>query len=295
MDARDAIEVYVPNLVERARWQRLRPTVLAWVEKTLPCSATAAVARVRVATRYCIWCEDNGFPIDPEQILTEDLIEAWFASADVTVNAKGTYRAHLSTVAKANTRKAIWTPTPEPMRRATLRDPYTGAEVDGYLRLIPLQATARRRWVFDVILHVGLAWGLTSSEMFTLNRSDITERDGMVIAKVGSRRVPARARYAADILRLVKQSEGERLLGDHLRGHRRFDRLIEEVEIPAYQPALRARRLRTTWLVDVLSDGNLTLAEFQRISGLRSGRVLDDLVPHLPVDEDTYLRRAVGR
>lgn len=295
MDAREAIEVYVPNLVERARWQRLRPTVLAWVEKTLPCSAAAAVARVRVVMRYSIWCEDNGFPFDAEQILTEDLIEAWFASDDVTVNAKGTYRSHLRTVAKANTRKAVWTPTPEPMRRATLRDPYTANEIDGYKRLIPLQSTARRGWVLDVILHVGLGLGLTAAEMFTLGRSDIAERDGMVIANIGDRQVPTRARYAADILRLVEQSESERLLGDHLGGHRRFDRLIEEVGIPAYQPALRSRRLRTTWLVDVLSDGNLTLPEFQRISGLSSGRVLDDLVPHLPVDEDTYMRRAVGR
>lgn len=295
MEAREMMEVYVPNLIEPARWQALRPIVLAWVEKTLPCSAPAAVARVRVAARFCVWCENNGFPIDPEQILTEDLIEAWFASDDVTANAKGTYRSHLRTVAKANTRKTIWTPTPETLRRATLRDPYTSAEIDGYKRLIPVQSTARRRRVLDVLLHVELGFGLTASEMCALTCDDITEHDGIVIADVGTRQVPARAPYAADILRLVEQTEGDRLLGDHLGDHRRFDRLLEDIAIPAYQPAIRSRRLRTTWLVDVLSDGNLTLPEFQRISGLGSGRVLDDLVAHLPVDEDTYMRRAVGR
>lgn len=295
VDAHIAIELYEPRTITTCQWAQIRPTILSWVTATLPCSASAAVARVRVTGSYAIWCLDQGFTLEADVILTEDLIEAWFTSGTVTARSTGTYRSHLRTVAKANARKAIWTPTPEPMRRSSLRDPYSDEEIAHYRALIDVQPTARRSQLLDLILHIGLGLGLTPSEMHGLRVCDFHRDEDLVLVVVGDRTVPARREFALDIIRLLETTEGEHLFGDHLGEHRRFERLINQVEIPAYLPALRARRLRTTWLVAVLGEANLTLPEFQRVSGLRSGRVLDDLVPFLPVDEDTYLRRAAGR
>lgn len=292
MNAEDSIEVYKPRAIDPERWNLIRPTVLAWVTNTLPCSARAAVCRMRITGVYASWCLDHDFPLEADVILTEDLIEAWFASG-VSVNAKGTYRSHLRAVAKANALGAVWTPTPEPMRRTSLRSPYTEQDLRSYFTLVHQQSTLRRRRVFDLVLHLTLGFGLRAGELHSLRRDDIVVDDGLTLATLPDRTVPALTRYTPGITRLVDETEGTRIFGDHLGAHRRFDRLIESIEIPTYAPALRLRRLRTTWLVTVLPT--LSLPEFQRISGLKSGRVLDDLVPFLPFDEDTYLQRAAGR
>ena len=295
MEAEDAINAYTPREITPETWVAIRETVLGWVRSTFPSAAQTALVRTRVSAHYLSWCLAQGFPIEAERVLTEDLIEAWFASDDVAVLAKGTYRSHLRTVAKANTKLAVWTPTPQDMRRDSIRGPYTPAEVQLYRDLVMTQGTARRRRVFDVILHLGLGFGLTSSEICSLSVCDITQQDGLVLASVNERVVPARAPYAQDIVRLIEETQGGRILGDHLKDHRRLDRLVKTLDIPTYAPRLIPRRLRTTWLIDVLSDSYLSIAEFQKVSGLTSGRVLDDLVPFVPVDDTTYLRRAAGQ
>lgn len=295
MDAHEAIEVYQPRSIDPEQWARIRPTVLAWVRRTLPCSASAAVQRMRITGNYVIWSLGRDLPLDAEVILTENRIEGYFQSGAVTAAAKGTYRSHLRTVARANTRRAVWTPTPQPMRRTDLRDPYTGEEVATFFRLVDVQPTPRRRRVLDALLHLGLGMGLSAGEMHSLRVADFTRTDDLVLVHLADRIVPALQGYADGVWRVVNATEGERIFGDHLGAHRRFYRLVESLEVPAYAPSLRTQRLRTTWLVSVLGLRELTLAEFRKVSGLTSGRALDDLVRYLPVDGENYLRRAAGR
>lgn len=295
MDAVGIIASYHPRAasVPTGVWNRLRSAVAGYVTATLPCSAASAQQRMRVTAQFLAWCERNDLALDPELVFTEDTVEAFFAAGVVTTRSRSTFRSQLRTVAKANTRRAVWTPTPEVIPHVSARPPYTPAEVDQLLALVNVQNTARRRRVLDVTLHIGLGLGLTAPEILGLCREDIRREGRLVLASVGTRVVPARQQYAEHIWRLAQETDGSKLLGDHLAPKRSFEVLLREVIIPSYAPEVRVRRLRTTWLVNVLSDGILTLPEFQLVSGLTSGRVLDDIVEFVAVRDD-YLRRAAG-
>ncbi|HAM45872.1 MAG TPA: hypothetical protein DCM67_12745 [Propionibacteriaceae bacterium] len=215
-----------------------------------------------------------------------------YAEVHFGVRSVSTLRSQLRVVAKANS-QSIWTPTPQVIPRVPNRDPYSDGEITQLLALVGLQTTERRRHILDVTLHVGLGLGLTAPEMLALRKTDIARNGSAVLANLPTRVVPARARYAAGIWRAAQRTSGARLLGDHLHPTRAFESLLRELQIQPYTPALKVRRLRTTWLVDVLSDGSLTIPEFWAIAGVRTGRVLDELAPYLPTRSD-YLVRAVG-
>lgn len=296
MNAATAIEGYAPKSVAAEAWKVIGPSVIEAVTKTLGIkptpSAYATVARLGVVSRYLAWCLDNGFDLDFEEVFTEDRIEAYFASGAVTVRAKATYRSHLRTVAKANTKKAIWTPTPQLMKNQNQRPPYSADEVSGFFDIVDLQPTDRQRFVMRAVLLCCLGFGLKSHEMFLLRCEQVSRTEyGLVLATLEDRTVPAQARYADEIWDLISDTDTERLLGDHLRVHKGLDNLITKFDIPRYLPSLRTRRLRTTYLFDLLNNRALNLAEFMHIAGLGSGRVLEDLVRRLEVDHATLLTR----
>lgn len=292
VDIEEFMDQYRPQLVDADVWVRLRPHVINWVDSSQPATAHSAKIRMRVTINFTLWCLDNGLTLDVEQLFTEERVEAWIHSGEVTPQAKGTYRSHLRQVAKANAKKAIWTPTPaEVPRRDQTQVPYTPAEVDAFRRLIDVQATERRSRVADIIVHLGLAFGLTSSEMFDATINDFPITDDLVTITLEDRTVPALTPYDTEIRRLLTTATTTRLLGDHIGEHKKFDRLIRLVEVPARLPKLEVRRLRTTWMVTLLSSGNVNVREFQYLAGHKSSRSLDYLVPALTFDEATLMAR----
>lgn len=293
-DATSAMDHYCPHesTVPAQEWPRVRPIALECVAATRPTSAASAVQRLRITAQYLYWCQRSERGSDPRSIFTEDLIEVFFADVDFGLRSCATLRSQLRAVAKANS-CSIWTPTPQLHPRVPNRAPYSADEVSRLLALIDVQSTARRRRILEVTLSVGLGLGLTAPEILALRKTDLTREHALVLANLPTRIVPVRARYAGLVWETAQTTPGARLLGDHLHPSRAYETLLREVEIPRYLPALKVRRLRTTWMVDVLSDGSLTIPEFWAISGIASGRVLDELAPHLPT-RSGYLLRAAG-
>lgn len=295
MDADAIVAGYQPHptSMSRSDWDRVRPLVVGFVSATLPCSASSAQQRMRVTGQYLLWCVRSGFGLDPEAIFTEDMVESYFAEADVTDRARATYRSHLRVVAKANTRKAIWTPTPQMRPHVRASTPYTARDVRLFVALVPQQSTPLRRRLLDCVLHLGLGWGLSSSEMLPLEPGHVRRDGNLVIAHVRGRDVPARQEWADGLWRLVSETKTDRILGDRVSQKPALEQLLSGVVIPSYLPSLRAPRLRATWMVDVLNDAGLNFAEFLTVSGLKSARSIEDLVPWIPLRND-YLTRAAG-
>ncbi|OLT41984.1 hypothetical protein BJF86_03060 [Serinicoccus sp. CNJ-927] len=295
MEPEGILEVYSPraDIVDEATWRRLRPHVIPAVAKALPRSSSTTQNRLAFVTRYLQWCEANGTPLDPELIWTEDRIEAYLVTAeDPSVS---TYRSHLRTVAKANAPSSvIWNVNPETFPRNQNRNFYSADQVRRLFRLVEQQATARRTFVLSATLHLGLAFGLRAGEMLKLCQDDVFEDDGLVVCRADGRLVPARMAYAEGVLEVVRSTDDDRVFGDHLLPVRTHEDIFKDVEFPRYLPRATPGLLRNTWMVDVLSEGRLTLPEFYEVPGLRSGSALDWAVPHLPLREETYLHRAAG-
>lgn len=294
MGLRDALEQYQPraDVVDPRTWARVRDVALE-VASRFDGATSTALNRMPALAQYLAWAYEQDLPLVPEVLWTEDRIEAF--TATLSTPSVSTYRSFLRKIARANAdRRTVWTPTPESFGRADSRTLYTDEEVGRFLRVVDQQATDRRRFVLGSVLHLCLGFGLRSAELRGLMTRSITQEDGLVLYRGAGRVVPARARYAEGIVRLVDGVTDERYFGDHLGSGPPFEKVLDRIEIPRYLPRLQVRILRNTWLVDVMSEGNLTLREVQAVAGLRSGSGFDAVAPHLPVRQDTYLRRAAG-
>lgn len=295
MSLREALEDYVPrpDVVDLATWAAVRDQTIECATRMVDMPASSVLRRITVLAQFLAHSHENDLPMDANSLFTEDRIEAFVVTLNIP--SRSTYRAYLRQVARVNAgNKVVWTAVPATYTRSTSRTIYTPEQVVRYLAVVDTQATARRRFILDSVLHLGLGFGLGSSEMKAVRTSDIFEEDGLLLCRTGDRVVPARTRYADGIARILRDCENERWFGDHLAGTKSFDPHLAKVEIPAYLPRLRVRVLRNTWLVDVMSDGSLTMPELLRVAGMSSAGSLDSVIPFLPVRQETYLRRASG-
>lgn len=294
MSLRDALEQYTPrrDVVDASTWARVRPVALD-VAMTWDGAVSTALNRMPALAQFLAWADEAGLPLTAEVLWTEDRIEAFCATLNVP--SVSTYRSFLRRIARANaSRRAIWNASPETFERKPSRLVYTDEQVAEYLRLVDVQATERRRFVLASVLNLCLGFGLRTRELFTLAPTDVRERDGLVLCHLPDRVIPARAEHAGAIVELAASVETRFFLADHQRPSEDMGGLLENVDIPRYLPRPSVRALRNTWVVSLMSAGNLTLREVYVVAGLTSGSAIDTLLPLLPVREGTYLHRAAG-
>lgn len=234
-------------------------------------AVSTALNRMPALAQFLAWADEAGLPLTAEVLWTEDRIEAFCATLNVP--SVSTYRSFLRRIARANaSRRAIWNASPETFERKPSRLVYTDEQVAEYLRLVDVQATERRRFVLASVLNLCLGFGLRTRELFTLAPTDVRERDGLVLCHLPDRVIPARAEHAGAIVELAASVETRFFLADHQRPSEDMGGLLENVDIPRYLPRPSVRALRNTWVVSLMSAGNLTLREVYVVAGLTSGK-----------------------
>lgn len=195
MALRDALQQYSPraDVVDAATWAHIRECAIE-AGSRYDGAASNAMGRMPALAQYLAWAYHQDLPLEPEVLWTEDRIEAFVAT--LTTPSVSTYRSFLRRIARANaTRRTLWSASPETFDRSKRRAVYTQEQVEQYLRLVDVQATARRRFVLDSVLHLVLGFGLRSAELRSLATAAITQEDGLVLYRAADRLVPARARY----------------------------------------------------------------------------------------------------
>jgi hypothetical protein len=187
-------------------------------------------------------------------------------------------------------------PADMPLPREHAKEPYSPAEIAGYLALADAQPTPARRMRASGLICLGAGAGLIRADLRAVHGTDVTCRSGGVIVTVRGARpraVPALARYH-DLLLAAAASAGTGLIcGGTDPGRRNITTpLIRSLAGGGGLPRLDTSRLRATWLADVAQL--LGLATFMHAAGITCSQRLGDLLAGLELAGEQDAVRLLG-
>jgi hypothetical protein len=259
----------------RLEWPQVSDQVRTLVAALAPMNRCTLDRALKATAELAIWCYRQGLPSDPEVWLRNDTIEDFIrrsCGALAPSSARG-YRTGLRHMRAALARAGRGPRGLHPMTAATRpAAPYDTMQL-ARLRHWAHKLTGQARK--DALTLMGLAYGcgLTLGELATIRGEHVRILDtGMVVLDAAhlDRVIVARRAWQQHLAQVASSAGKERLYQPrrataHLLGSWNAGRPSGAL------PALSARRLRTTWIVELLSAGvpeawvasvaGLTLAE----------------------------------
>ena len=174
-------------------------------------------------------------------------------------------------------------PADLPLPRERAKQPYSPAEISGYLALADAQPTCERRMRAAGLVSLGAGAGLIRGDLRDARGTDVTCRSGGVMVTVRGARprtVPALAAYHAPLLAAARFAGDALICGGADPGRRNLTNpLITALDGGSGLPRLDTSRLRATWLADCAQ--RLGLATFMAAAGISCSQRLGDLVAGL--------------
>jgi integrase len=184
-------------------------------------------------------------------------------------------------------------PADLPLPRERSKQPYSPAEIGGYLALADAQPTAERRMRAAGLVCLGAGAGLIRGDLRGARGSDVAARSGGVVVTVRGARprtVPVLASCHARLLAVARFAGTGLICGGTDPGRRNITNpLITALDGGTGLPRLDTSRLRATWLADCAEW--LGLATFMHAAGISCSQRLGDLITALgPGDEAAAVR-----
>jgi integrase len=184
-------------------------------------------------------------------------------------------------------------PADLPLPRERSKQPYSPAEISGYLALADAQPTAERRMRAAGLVCLGAGAGLIRGDLRDARGSDAIARSGGVVVTVRGARpraVPVLACYQARLLAAARFAGTGLICGGTDPGRRNTTNpLIAALDGGSGLPRPDTSRLRATWLADCAEL--LGLATFMQAAGISCSQRLGDLVAGLvPAGEAAAVR-----
>jgi integrase len=233
-----------------------------------------------------------GLDAVPEVLLHPSVTERFTRCAPgLTGVARRTLRTNLRFIGRRVVPQLYPADLPLPRERA--KQPYSPAQISGFLALADAQPTAERRMRAAGLVCLGAGAGLIRGDLREVRGSDVTCRAGGVVVAVRGARpraVPVLARYHARLLAASRFAGTTLICGGTDPGRRNLTNpLIRALDGGTGLPRLDTSRLRATWLAEVA--GLLGLATFMRAAGISCSQRLGDLVAALePAGEADAVR-----
>jgi integrase len=195
--------------------------------------------------------------------------------------ARRTLRTNLRFIARAVVPHLD--PADAPLPRERAKQPYTRAEIDGYLALADAQPAPGRRSRASALVCLGAGAGLIRSDLRNARGTDITCRSGGVVVQVrgrAPRTVPVLARYHQRLLDAAGFA-GENFLtgGDKPERGNITNPLTRSLAGGGGLPALDTSRLRATWLAETAAL--IGLPAFMHAAGISCCQRLSDITAGL--------------
>jgi hypothetical protein len=209
--------------------------------------------------------------------------------------ARRTLRTNLRFIGRRVVPQLYPADTPLPRERA--KEPYSPAEIAGYLALADAQPTLSRRMRASGLLCLGAGAGLIRADLRAVHGTDVTCRSGGVIVTVSGgtrpRAVPVLARYHGRLLAAAASAGTGLVCGGTDPGRRNITTpLTRSLAGGGGLPRLEGSRLRATWLADVA--GLLGLATFMHAAGITCSQRLGDLLASLQPAAEADAVRLLG-
>ena len=174
--------------------------------------------------------------------------------------------------------------------RERAKQPYSPAEIAGFLALADAQPVASRRVRAAGLVCLGAGAGLIRADLRAVRGTDVICRSGGVIVAVRGARpraVPVLSRYHDRLLAAARFAGTAPVCGGADPGRRNITTpLTRSLSGGTGLPRLDTSRPRATWLTEVAEL--LGLATFMHAAGITCSQRLGDLLAALdPADEAT--------
>ena len=187
-------------------------------------------------------------------------------------------------------------PADLPLPRERAKQPYSPAQISGFLALADAQPTAERRMRAAGLVCLGAGAGLIRGDLRDVRGSDVKCRSGGVMVAVRGARprtVPVLARYHARLLAAARFAGTGLICGGSDPGRRNLTNpLVAALDGGTGLPRLDTSRLRATWLADCAQL--LGLATFMAAAGISCSQRLGDLVAGLEPAGEAEAVRLLG-
>ena len=297
----DTADAEVAAYIGRWRPSSVSPPAAAFAREVV--AATAPQGRDRA--KNLLWAAGKladyaiglGLEAVPETVLHPSTAERFTRCAP---GLSGVARRTLRTNLRFNGRRVVphLYPADLPLPRERSKQPYSPAEVSGYLALADAQPTRERRMRAAGLVCLGAGAGLIRGDLRDARGTDVARRSGGVVAQVRGDRarvVPVLARYRARLLAAAAFAGTGLICGGADPGRRNITNpLVAALDGGGGLPRLDTSRLRATWLAGCAEQ--LGLATFMRAAGISCSQRLGDLVAGLePAGEAEAVRLLGGR
>jgi integrase len=174
-------------------------------------------------------------------------------------------------------------PADLPLPRERAKQPYSPAEIAGFLALADAQPTAERRMRAAGLVCLGAGAGLIRGDLRDARGTDVACRCGGVVVTVRgarARTVPVLARYQPRLLAAARAAGTGLICGGAGPGRRNLTNpVVRALDGGGGLPRLDTSRLRATWLAGC--GELLGLATFMHAAGISCSQRLGDLVAGL--------------
>ncbi len=236
-----------------------------------------------------------GLDLEPGTVLHPSVAERFTRCAPgLSGPARRTLRTNLRFIGRRAVPQLY--PAGLPLPRERSKQPYSAAEVSGYLARADAQPTAERRMRAAGLICLGAGAGLIRGDLRDARGTDVACRSGGVVVTVrGSRPrlVPVLARYHAPLLAAARFAGSGLVCGGAEPGRRNLTNpLVAALDGGGGLPRLDTSRLRATWLADC--GELLGLATFMRAAGISCSQRLGDLVAGLEPGSEADAIRLLG-
>jgi integrase len=293
--AEPAVAAYI------ARWRpsSVSAEAAAFARKVVPLAAPGG----RERAKNLLWASgklaDYAIPLGlepvPEVLLHPSVAERFTRCAP---GLSGAARRTLRTNLRFIGRRVVpqFYPADLPLPRDRAKQPYSPAEVAGFLALAAAQPTAERGARAAGLVCLGAGAGLIRGDLRSARGSDVACRSGGVVVTVRgarARAVPVLARYHGPLLAAARLAGDGPVCGGRDPGRRNLtNRLVASLDGGAGLPRLDTSRLRATWLRDCAEQ--LGLATFMAAAGVSCSQRLGDLVAGLEPAGEAEAVRLLG-
>lgn len=169
-----------------------------------------------------------------------------------------------------------------PIGHRAIKPPYLPKEMAVIRRVALEQPTEAKRRNLCIVVGLGAGCGADSADVRYLRNEHLAEtEEGILVAfqKPRPRQVVCRAAYEPLLRAVLGGRPGELLYGVKEDRRNLGARAIEGAALHGC-PRLEVSRLRVTWLADLMTDP-IPVAVILKAAGLRTGRTLAELLPHL--------------
>lgn len=308
-DIREHLARYSPHKPNRQTWAINRELVTGLVYAYGPTNPRHAQSLASYVLLYATWLSnrpgrDPQIPLTPEEVADPHPLESWLDECAWSDRSKATARSALRRIqrtinpAQAPVKLSYQGPVP----------PYPAQEADQLVQLVWHQSTIALTRDLCLIAGLGLGAGLDASDLRDLKRDSIKRDDtaaGAVLQVtvpgdgVRGRTVPIRSAYVplverglalhektkpADSLLIGKVKDRNNVVGPIAGRSKTADSTPIE---------LRMARLRNTWLVAMLC-APISLADLLPVAGLKSARVITELLPYCPPADQERIERVIA-